>query len=65
MRVKARRVFTARGEVLTTEAHDNCCAEGEEVSSVEVEVQHGTRCDICDEIIENDAGTAVAGGRDE
>jgi len=54
MTVRARRVFTASGEVLTTEAHDECCADCEEVSRVEVEVPYGTRCDICEEVITSD-----------
>lgn len=49
--VKALKVFTSRGETLVTEAHENACAEGEEIASVEVVVPKGTLCSICEEEI--------------
>jgi len=52
--VRARKVFTARGEVVLTEAGDNCCCESEEISAVEVDVPYGTCCDICGEEIPDD-----------
>jgi hypothetical protein len=51
---KARRVFTARGDVLTTEPYDRACADSEEISAVEdIDVPVGTCCDICGEEIED------------
>ena len=51
--MKACKVFTSFGEVLTTEPDSDpqSCISGDEISRVEVEVPEGTRCDICDEII--------------
>ena len=54
--VMARKVFTARGDVVLTEAGDGCCIESEEISAVEVEVPYGTCCDICGETIPYDDG---------
>lgn len=53
--MQARRVFTARGETLTTEAHDDCCWDSEEIAAAEVDVEEGTLCDICEEEITDKA----------
>lgn len=52
--MKANRVLTSFGEVLTTEPDcdpDACCS-GDEISRVEVDVPVGTKCSICEEVIE-------------
>lgn len=51
--MKAARVFTSFGELLTTEpdSDPNACCSGDEVSKVEVDVPTGTICDICGEAI--------------
>ncbi len=52
--VKARLVFTARGENIITEPYDRACADCEEVGAVEdFEVPRGTPCGICGEEIED------------
>ena len=51
--VKARLVFTARGENIITEPYDVACSDCEEIGAVEdYEVPYGTPCGICDEIIQ-------------
>lgn len=51
--MKAARVFTSFGEVLTTEPDSNpmACVSGDEIERVEVDVPSGTVCDICGERI--------------
>jgi len=53
--VKALHVNLAMGGVLITEAHGSRCWHAEEVASVEIDVPADTRCDLCGELIEDEA----------
>lgn len=47
--MKAKRILTAGGDVLTVEAGDGCWHSGE-ISQVEIEMEHEWTCDICGEV---------------
>lgn len=54
--MKACKIFTSFGEVVTTEPDGypgGECVHGDEISRVEIEVPVGTRCEICGQEIED------------
>jgi len=49
--VRATKVILATGDALVVEAGEHRCWHADEVSDFPVQVDDGTVCDICEEVI--------------